>query len=87
MVVSPTAVAHHTRGEYHRWRHGKSGVGEGGEAKGGGWGLMEFVSGGPDNSTSGDDKGIHQHHKKDVKKVSFNVAMVRERCLAGDWRA
>ena len=90
VVVSPTAVAHHTRGEYHRWRHGKSGVGEGGgerEAKGaagggGGWGLAEFVSGGSDNSTSGDDKGIHQHHKKDVKKVSFNVAMVWERWVS-----
>ena len=37
-----------------------------------------MMSGGADDSTSGDDKGVHQHHlKKDVKKVSFNVAMVR----------
>ena len=85
VVVSPTALGgHHTRGEYHRWRHSKSGAGGGGDGGGGGGeaskgGLMSFMlmSGGADDSTSGDDKGVHQHLKKEVKKVSFNVAMVR----------
>lgn len=36
---------------------------------------MTFIGGGADDNTSGDDKGVHQH-KKDFKKVSFNVAMV-----------
>ena len=84
VVVSPTALgSHHTRGEYHRWRHSKSGAG-GGDGGGGeasksssGGGLMSFMMM-SSGANSGDDKGVHQHHlKKDAKKVSFNVAMVR----------
>jgi hypothetical protein len=43
--------------------------------------MMAFIGGGSNDSSSGDDKGVHLHIKKDIKRASFNVALVG---IAGD---